>query len=75
MESIERHKGRIDWIDSAKGIGIILMLLGHVSAMPKYFIILIFSFHMPLFFFLSGYLYKSQNLTLGGVIVKISNSL
>jgi len=45
------------WLDTAKGIGIILVVLGHLCG--GYLPLLvkwIFSFHMPLFFVLSGYL-------------------
>jgi acyltransferase len=46
-------KIRHSWIDIAKGIGIILVVYGHaLSAQSLRFII--YSFHMPLFFFLSG---------------------
>ena len=54
---------RFEWIDILKGIGIILVVVGHsnfsfakaTTAMfiQKY----IYSFHMPLFFFVSGYLF------------------
>ncbi|WP_461673448.1 acyltransferase family protein [Priestia megaterium] len=44
---------RINWVDMAKGIGIILVLLGH-NSITKGLEQWIFSFHMPLFFFLSG---------------------
>ncbi|MBD1556285.1 acyltransferase [Vibrio sp. S9_S30] len=59
-------KNRTDWVDYAKGIGILLVVYGHVARglfnakidMPAalYFRIdsAIYSFHMPLFFFLSG---------------------
>ena len=47
---------RVEWIDAAKGIGIILVVLGHIWLIgPGQKIIN--SFHMPLFFFLSGYGY------------------
>lgn len=46
---------RVEWVDVAKGIGIILVVLGHNQS-PDYIIKFIYSFHMPLFFFLSGYL-------------------
>ena len=57
---------RIEWVDAAKGIGIILVVIGHAIvglrdsalAPPDSILIyvhyLIYSFHMPLFFFLSG---------------------
>jgi fucose 4-O-acetylase-like acetyltransferase len=49
--------GRSNFIDVAKGIGISLVVLGHNTVLlPKgtKMISVIFSFHMPLFFFLSG---------------------
>jgi fucose 4-O-acetylase-like acetyltransferase len=47
------QKQRISWIDVARGIGIILVVYGHaLSAHSLRY--LIYSFHMPLFFFLSG---------------------
>lgn len=41
----------------AKGIGIILMVIGH-SGLDGYPTRLIYMFHMPLFFFLSGFCFK-----------------
>ena len=48
-------------IDNVKGLGIILMVLGH-SSIPHPLYNAIFTFHMPLFFILSGYLYKKRAL-------------
>jgi acyltransferase len=48
-------KQRVLWVDNAKAIGIILVLLGH-QAMPYNITKFIYSFHMPLFFFLSGFI-------------------
>jgi len=47
-------KKRIDYIDYAKGFAILCVLLGHMEISPilKHSI---YSFHMPLFFILSGY--------------------
>lgn len=53
-KKIEYSK-RIEWIDSLKGIGIIMVVLGH-SGIPENINKYILSFHMPLFFFISGYL-------------------
>lgn len=50
-----------EWVDWAKVIGIYLMVLGHgglVNADIRQFI---FSFHMPLFFVLSGFLHKQRS--------------
>ena len=49
---------RISWIDCWKGIAILSVVAGHILDLKiaKY----IFWFHMPLFFFISGYLYKEK---------------
>ncbi|HOO26986.1 MAG TPA: acyltransferase family protein [Lachnospiraceae bacterium] len=57
-------KTRLDYFDMAKGIGMILVLLGHLQgdaifSYSPYILPLctwIFSFHMPLFFIISGML-------------------
>lgn len=48
---------RNDVIDILKGIGIILMVVGHSGA-PKIVNDIIFSFHMPLFFIASGWFFN-----------------
>lgn len=58
--------GRLDWVDAAKGVGIILVVFGHALGglinstlsiegllFPEIFLAL-YVFHMPLFFFVSG---------------------
>ncbi len=47
------------FIDLLKGIGIFLVVWGH-TMLPRS--VLIYSFHMPLFFFISGFLYKNKPL-------------
>lgn len=54
-------RGRNERFDVMKGIGITLMIIGHCP-LPWYFSNTIFTFHMPLFFMLSGYLYKERAL-------------
>jgi fucose 4-O-acetylase-like acetyltransferase len=61
---------RLEWIDAVRGVGIVLVAFGHVwrgldsSALigdPALFALvdrLIYAFHMPLFFFLSGFLFN-----------------
>lgn len=51
---------RIEYIDLAKFIGIFLMVLCH-AGMHNMATSVIYAFHMPLFFFLSGYLYNRNN--------------
>jgi fucose 4-O-acetylase-like acetyltransferase len=48
---------RIGYIDIARGIGILLVVLGHndFGYISPFGYQVIYSFHMPLFFFLSGY--------------------
>ena len=49
---------RIKWIDTAKGIGIIAVILGHLYVHK--FSIALYAFHLPLFFFLGGYTLKTD---------------
>ncbi len=49
-------KERIKWVDVAKGYGIILVVYGHVAA--DSFSTWLYTFHVPLFFFLSGYFFN-----------------
>lgn len=59
---------RIKWIDIAKGIGIILVIIGHTfrdemleKSFACYFLRnFIYSFHMQLFFVISGYLLEGS---------------
>ena len=53
---------RVEYIDIAKGIGILLVALAHadISIISPYLHRFIYSFHMPLFFFLSGYFLKTD---------------
>ena len=48
---------RVEYIDIARGIGILLVVMGHndFSLISPFAYQVIYSFHMPLFFFLSGY--------------------
>mgnify|MGYP003289993258 CR=1 FL=1 len=51
---------RIEWIDIAKGYGMILVILGHCCYLGKTVHNLIFAFHMPLFFILSSFFAPSD---------------
>lgn len=50
---VQRNK----YLDALKGVGIFLMIIGHVMSPIRN---IVFSFHMPLFFFVSGYLYRDR---------------
>ena len=55
---------RIKWIDSVKGIAMLLVIFGHTYSLSSNYREIIYSFHMPLFFILSGYTFLfSSNLT------------
>ncbi len=54
------EKKRIDFIDVAKGIGIILVVLGHLNSAEQPVRNFIYSFHMPLFFLLSGIFFNDK---------------
>ena len=61
-----QKRNRIDWIDVAKGIAMICVILVHAE---EYFLnsellattkIPIYTFHMPIFFFVSGFLFSMK---------------
>lgn len=54
------EQSRIEWIDTAKGIGLLFVMLGHCYLDRKY-TYWFTSFHMGLFFFLSGYTFRLKN--------------
>ncbi len=53
------NEKRLNSIDIAKGIGIILVVIGHTNT-PFGIGKVIYQFHMPLFFILSGFFYKDD---------------
>ncbi len=60
---------RLAFIDALKGFGIICITLGHLNCdiwLKKY----LYSFHVPLFFFISGYLYNGDKYSIGSYIKK-----
>lgn len=53
------EKNRIRHFDIAKGIGMLCVILGHLSVSGINMVV--FTFHMPLFFIISGYFLKKQD--------------
>lgn len=49
---------RFDYIDIAKGLGMLTVIWGHISGGVTN--IFVYSFHMPLFFFLSGLVFRED---------------
>ena len=71
---------RLEFIDALKGFAIFLVIWGHVimqlGAYPNFIYSIIYSFHMPLFFILSGFFFKSSlKLTLKDFLFKKSFQL
>lgn len=52
-QSLSKQAERLPWLDVLKGIGIILVAIGHIYHNQVIFNWL-YSFHMPLFFFAAG---------------------
>lgn len=63
---------RIEWIDIAKGIGMILVIAGHTFALD--YCAPIYTFHMPLFFLISG-LFVKTNVPFGSFILSKTKSI
>jgi fucose 4-O-acetylase-like acetyltransferase len=67
MKNLKTDSVRSNYFDNIKGFLIILVVLGHLLEdflnleFIKYFYILIFSFHIPLFVFCSGYFSTNTN--------------
>lgn len=64
MENLKR----LEWLDIAKSIAIILMVLGHTS-IPLWMSNFIYAFHMPLFFIASGWTTNWEKYSIGNFII------
>ncbi len=76
MFSVSRDD-RILYVDLFRSIGIILMIMGHIG-FGLAFDHIIHAFHMPMFFFASGWFYKQEHLKRGfdySRIIKLFKSL
>ncbi|MCI8983228.1 MAG: acyltransferase family protein [Hungatella sp.] len=63
MESGNTKK-RIEYLDVAKGIAMIGVIIAHFGGIPFLLNRICFSFHMPLFFLISGYFFKKGDMNL-----------
>lgn len=50
-----------DYIDFARILGLYLMIVGHMNLLSSSCTTVIYSFHMPLFFIISGMFHKSKS--------------
>lgn len=55
---ISKTDNRLHWVDVARGLAMLCVILGHMGL--DNLNIFIFSFHMPLFFLIAGYFQKKQ---------------
>jgi len=53
-------KGRIAYIDMAKGAAMLLVIVGHCNDAPMELLGFLYSFHIPLFFALSGFTFRPE---------------
>lgn len=58
----DMQKNRMRYLDIYKGIGIVLVLLGHIGTTPYYLGLWLNAFHMPLFFVAAGLLIGENKL-------------
>lgn len=72
MEKAIKNVKRLAYMDISKGIGILCVILGHmgITSVNK----IVFSFHMPLFFVISGY-FLSDKMSPKEVLIKRSKQL
>ena len=59
MRAEQSRAKRLSWLDVLKGIGIVLVTIGHIYSNRTVFNWL-YSFHMPLFFLAAGWVYKEK---------------
>lgn len=64
---------RIKWIDTAKGIGLLCVILGHLHL--PYISTWIYTFHIPLFFFLSGCVFAGNKYSFKEYFIRKFKSL
>lgn len=67
-------KERCKYMDIFRAFGIILMVMGHIN-FGKLFDHFIHAFHMPMFFFVSGFFFKKSDLSFFAFVKKKAKSL
>lgn len=66
---------RMNYIDSVKGIGIFLVVLGHCYTKENFITIWLNSFHMPLFFIIVGYILRYKEIINDNLSFNLKNRL
>lgn len=67
-------KKRIEWVDIARGILIFLVCLGH-RHLSAGLLTWVYTFHLPAFFLLSGYLAKNEGIAFSAFLKKKAKGL
>lgn len=72
--AVRERDGRID---AAKALAIVLVVLGHAKGIPQAFTVLVYSFHVPMFFVLSGWVAAAYGAPVGARVdvVKLARTL
>lgn len=65
----QKSTSRIEYVDLSKGIAIFLMVLCH-TGVHNHFTQWVYAFHMPLFFIVSGMLFKNTSFSLKEYSIK-----
>lgn len=60
---------RVDYIDLFRGFGILFMIMGHID-FGNIFDYYIHAFHMPMFFFVTGFFFRSKEISTADYIKK-----
>ena len=58
---MKENSQRVGWIDSARGWGILMVIYAHIENWSK-ISAGFYCFHIPLLFFISGYLFNGEDL-------------
>ncbi|MCD7836141.1 MAG: acyltransferase family protein [Lachnospiraceae bacterium] len=70
---MNQQNNRIAYIDTARGIALLMVIFGHLKF--PYITTWIYSCHIPLFFFLSGMVFKGEKKTFAQFVKKSAKSL
>lgn len=62
-------ENRIDYIDIAKGLGMLAIIWGHIME-TGFTNVFVYSFHIPLFFFISGVVFRKDKYSTFGAFIK-----
>lgn len=69
-EQALKEEGRIDWVDSLKFLGIWAIYIGHFGEAGGKLYPFVFHYHVPLFFFMSGFFVRQYDIHIQSFIKK-----